>query len=93
MPVMNVAIVGCGWVADWHVADGFAPLPECFSVVACCDTNEERLAAFAQRHDIPRRCLTLQDVLAMPDVDVVVVCTPPSVHHEMVMATLAAGKH
>ena len=93
MPVMNVAIIGCGWVADWHVADGFATLPERFSVVACCDTNDERLAAFSQRHHIARRCLHLQDVLAMPDIDVVVVCTPPSVHHEMVTAALAAGKH
>ncbi|MEO8136520.1 MAG: Gfo/Idh/MocA family oxidoreductase [Betaproteobacteria bacterium] len=90
---MNVAIIGCGWVAGWHVADGFATMPERFDVVACCDTNDERLAAFSERHGILRRCLRFQDVLAMPDVDIVVVCTPPSAHHDMVIAALAAGKH
>jgi predicted dehydrogenase len=93
MKRLDVAIVGCGWVADWHVRDGFALLPDLFSVVACCDTNVSRLQEFAATHGIPRQSRSLEDLLAMDDLDVVVVCTPPSLHHPMLIASLAAGKH
>jgi predicted dehydrogenase len=91
--MLDVALVGCGWVADWHVADGLARLPERFRAIACCDTDEERLAAFASRHGIARTCTRLDEVLGMSDVDCVVVCTPPALHHAMVVACLRADKH
>lgn len=91
--MLRVAIIGCGWVADWHVEDGFAPLPELFSVVGCCDTNAERLREFAARHLIPRTANKYADILSMPDIDAVVICTPPALHYNMVMEALVAGKH
>ena len=91
--MLNVAIVGCGWVSDWHVADGLAHLPGRFRLLACCDTNAERLDAFAARNGTERKVSAYEAVLAMPDIDVVVICTPPALHHCMVMAALKAGKH
>jgi predicted dehydrogenase len=44
---LNVAIIGCGWVSDWHARDGLAHLPDLFRITACCDTEPERLKAFA----------------------------------------------
>jgi predicted dehydrogenase len=90
---MNVAIVGCGWVSDWHVADGLALLPDLFTVAACCDTDAERLKQFAARYGVERQVRNYADVLSMPDIDAVVVCTPPALHHDMVIAALRAGKH
>src|SRR5579872_1120215 len=52
---LKVAVVGCGWVSDWHVRDGFAHLPHQFSLVACCDSNEERLNQFGDRYGVARR--------------------------------------
>jgi predicted dehydrogenase len=91
--MLNIAIVGCGWVSDWHVADGLAHLPERFRVLACCDTNPERLDAFAARYGTERKVSDYDAVLAMPDIDVVVICTPPALHYRMTMAALKAGKH
>lgn len=91
--MLNAAIVGCGWVSDWHVADGLAHLPERFRLLACCDTNAERLDAFAARYGMARKVANYDDVLAMTDIDVVIVCTPPALHHAMVMAALRANKH
>lgn len=91
--MLNAAIVGCGWVSDWHVADGLAHLPDRFTLLACCDTNRERLDAFAARYQTPRKTTEFDAILAMPDIDVVIVCTPPSLHHPMVMSALRAGKH
>src|SRR5512138_1550497 len=91
--MLNAAIVGCGWVSDWHVADGIAHVPDRYRLLVCCDTNPERLDAFASRYGTPRKVARYDDVLAMPDVDVVMLCTPPSLHYPMVMAALEAGKH
>lgn len=91
--MLNAAIVGCGWVSDWHVADGITHLPGSFRLLVCCDTNHDRVDAFAARYGIPRKVRDFADVVAMADIDVVIICTPPSLHHEMVMAALRAGKH
>ena len=90
---LNVAIIGCGWVSDWHARDGLALLPDLFRITACCDTDPQRLKAFAERYDIPHPSQSYADVLARPDVDVVAICTPPSLHYSMIAEALAAGKH
>ena len=91
--MLNAAIVGCGWVSDWHVSDGLAHLPKSYRLLACCDTNSNRLDAFAARYGTPRKVADFSAVVAMSDIDVVIICTPPSLHHEMVRAALRAGKH
>ncbi len=90
---MRIAIVGCGWVASTQVEEGFSKLPELFDVVAACDIDADRAATFGKRYDIARTCGDLHDVLALPDIDAVSICTPPSEHHAMVRAAMASGKH
>lgn len=90
---LKVAMVGCGWVAGLQVENGFAHLPDLFQVAACCDLDEGRLNGFAERYGIGRRFRSLDDCLRTPGIDVVSICTPPSLHHPMVMAALAAGRH
>ena len=93
MERLNVAIVGCGWVAGTQMKEGFRVLPELFDVVACCDNIAERASAFAGSHGIARAATELAEILAMPDIDVVSICTPPMLHHPMALAVLGAGKH
>src|SRR5215475_7413323 len=90
---VNVASVGCGWVADWHTRDGLVHIPEHYSIVACCDTEPAKAKEFAGRHKIPNAFVSFDDVLKRPDVDVVALCTPPSLHYDMVLAALNAAKH
>lgn len=93
MRKLNVAVVGCGWVADWHARDGLVHLPEIYAIAACCDTNPEKGAEFAKRYGIQTVLTRYEDVLALPDIDVVAICTPPSLHYDMVLAALKTGKH
>lgn len=88
---IRVAIVGCG-IGKSHAA-AFRNLPHLFDVVALCDTNEERARALAHQASVDRVTTSFSDVLAMDDVDVVDLCTPPGLHYEQVLAVLAAGKH
>jgi predicted dehydrogenase len=77
MKRLNVAIAGCGWVADWHARDGLAHIPQLFALTACCDTDATKLNAFAQRYGIANALADFADLLARPDIDVVVIATPP----------------
>ena len=47
----------------------------------------------ADEFGVERRTTSFDDLLAMPDLDIIDVCTPPMVHYPMVMAALKAGKH
>jgi len=93
MTRLKVAIIGCGWVGGSQIERGYRELADRFEVAVACDTQPERLGAFADQHGIARRAATLEAVLAMPDVDVVSVCTPPNLHCRQVLAALEAGKH
>ena len=89
---LRVGIVGCGWVAGSQMTRGFDGLPDRFSVVACCDADLARAQRFAKDHGITTVAADFTSLLAL-DLDVVTICTPPSLHHSMVLACLAAGRH
>lgn len=93
MTALKVAIVGCGWVAGTQMQAGFSHLPHLFDVTACCDVDPARAAAFGDAHAIADRSASYEALLQRPDIDVVSICTPPSLHFPMVMAAMAAGKH
>ena len=93
MTRLRVAIIGCGWAGDLQMTRGFTPLPELFEISVCCSRQADRRQAFAARYNIPRQAGRLEDVLAMPDIDVVSICTPPPLHYTMILASLAADKH
>ena len=88
----SVAVVGCG-IGRSHVIEGFLPNADKFKLLAVCDINPERLGAFATEFSIPRKTASFDDLLAMDDLDVIDICTPPMVHREQILKALAAGKH
>ena len=93
MQPLKVAIVGCGWVAGTQVKTGFSALPDLFDLAVCCDSVAGRAEAFATEHRIPRWSRDIEEVLGLPGIDVVSICTPPMLHHPMAVAALTAGKH
>ena len=88
----TVAIVGCG-IGRSHVAEGFLPNADKFTLLAVCDINAERLDAFAGEFSIPRQTANFDDLLAMDDLDIIDICTPPMLHKEQILKALAASKH
>ena len=90
--VFNVAVVGCG-IGRSHIVEGYLPNADKFKVKVLCDLNAERLNALADEFAIAGRVASFDEVLAMADIDIVDICTPPGLHFPMVMAALKAGKH
>jgi predicted dehydrogenase len=84
---MRVGIIGAGFMGSTH-AQAWAETPaELVGVVAETQEAAEGLAAQYGARSYP----SLQAIL--PDVDVVDICTPTHLHHEMALEAAAAGRH
>lgn len=90
--IRTVAIVGCG-IGRSHMKEGYLPNSDRFKVIAVCDLNQERLDSFATDFGIERRTTRFDDLLAMADLDIIDICTPPMVHYPQILAALQAGKN
>lgn len=90
--ILNVAVVGCG-IGRSHIVEGYLPNADRFKVLALCDLDPERLEKVGDEFGIERRITNFDDLLAMDDIDIIDVCTPPGVHYSMVMKALKADKH
>ncbi|GAA4717443.1 Gfo/Idh/MocA family oxidoreductase [Isoptericola chiayiensis] len=94
---MKVAILGTGAIAHHHAdaVHALAQQPglEQVELVAAVDIDAARAEEFATRHSAPRHGTDLQALLDDGDVDVLHICTPPSLHLEQARAALAAGVH
>ncbi len=58
-----------------------------------CDLDPERLARMATRSPGSRTTADVEEILADPDVDAVLLATPVFTHFELASRSLAAGKH
>jgi len=86
----RVALVGCGRIADVHVA----ALREAKQVVAaCCDLNPSVAAAFARRHGVVRSFDDLEAMLAEIRPDAVHLLTPPASHRALIEACARHHAH
>ncbi|MEO8683375.1 MAG: Gfo/Idh/MocA family oxidoreductase, partial [Devosia sp.] len=90
--IKTVAIVGVG-IGRSHIVEGYLPNADQYKVLALCDLNVERMTAVGDEFGIERRVTSFDDLLAMADIDIIDICTPPMLHFPMVMAALKAGKH
>lgn len=86
----GIAIVGCGFVADFYVAT-IPNHPE-LSIVGAYDRDPQRGVAFAAHYTLDW-FPDLDAVLADDRVRIVVNLTSPESHYEVSRAALRAGKH
>jgi len=87
---MNIAIVGCGYVAEFY-ARTLGNYPE-LTLSAACDRNAENLQAFCRRWQVAPRA-SIDELLDDPSVDLVLNLTNPRSHYEVSKRCLEAGKH
>jgi predicted dehydrogenase len=87
---LRVGIVGLGRGA---VLDRALRLQPGCEVVAVCGRRESATRAYAAANGGLRTHERYADLVADPDVDAVVVASPPPFHAEQAIAALGAGKH
>lgn len=87
---VNIAILGCGYVADFYMATlGNHPNLE---VIGVYDNNPSRLAEFSRYYNA-RAYKNLNDLLNDSTVELVLNLTNPRAHYDLTKACLEAGKH
>ena len=90
--MINVAIVGTGNIANVHMG-GLLTFPDRCRVVALCDIYPEKAEKMKEKYQLD--CQVFDDhqkmIEAMPDIDIVHVCTPPYVHAEIAIHSMDAG--
>jgi predicted dehydrogenase len=90
--ILNVAVIG-GGIGRYHITEGYLPNADRFRVAVICDIDPARMNALADEFGVTGRESDFAAVLARDDIDVVDICTPPMLHHPMIVAALRAGKH
>ena len=90
--MLKVGIIGTGAIAHEH-ARAIALVGESVSLVAAADQLQQRLIDFANSYTIPSRYMSAAALISDPEVDLVVVATPPSAHEEATVAALDNGKY
>lgn len=88
----DIAVVGCGGVAEMHF-QAHSRHPERVRVVAACDLGAARAEAAGQRWEIPSVFASLPEMIRGARWEVAVVCTPTPVREAVVQELAAAGKH
>ncbi len=87
---IRIGLVGCGNVSAKYLATvGGAAGVE---VVACADRDAERALAIEADFGI-QALASVDELLALPEVDLVLNLTAPRAHAEVSLAAIAAGKH
>ena len=89
-PAVGVGLVGYGAIAKAHAASIIATAG--LDLHAVCDVSAER-RSLAQRELGVAAHESIDGLLGDPEVGLVVVGTPPSLHADPVVAALDAGKH
>lgn len=88
---LRVAIVGCGDIGILR-AKALAQSPGC-QLVVTADTDSAKARASAALVPGAEAMTDWRQAVKREDVDAVVISTPPSLHEEMVITALEAGKH
>ena len=88
---MKIALAGAGAFGEKHL-DGLDKI-DGVDVVALVGRTLEKTKEIADRRGIATATTELDDVLAMDDVDAVILCTPTQMHASQAIACMDAGKH
>ena len=89
---IGIGIIGPGGISQSVHIPGFQLCSEA-AVTAVAGRRKEQVAAVGDRFGIPHRFTDWREVIRHPEVDAVVIATPPHLHHEIAVAAAKAGKH
>lgn len=86
---MKVGLIGCGNIAGIYTENS-RKLPG-FDLVACADVDPARAEAYAAQHRL--RAMSVAEMLASDEIEMILNLTTPLAHHEVALAALNHGKH
>ena len=91
MSSIKIGIIGMGHISNIY-CENLCTVHENTDVVACADVFPEAAREKAEKWGIPE-VLTVDEILAREDIQILVNLTPPQNHYEIIKRCLNAGKH
>jgi predicted dehydrogenase len=85
----KVGIIGCGNISGIYLENG--KVFDAFDIVAVADIDMSRAEARAAEYNIERAC-TVEELLADPEIEIVISLTIPAAHAEVAIQAVTAGK-
>ncbi|MBS7606343.1 Gfo/Idh/MocA family oxidoreductase [Candidatus Bathyarchaeota archaeon] len=89
--ILNVGVIGVGVIGKSHLQA--LTVQKNAKAIAIADINEETLKTAAKQFKIKKCFRDYHDLLALKDLDAVIVATPPFNHAEITCNAASAGKH
>ena len=86
---VKVGVIGCGKISDVYFQAG--KTFEVLDIVACADLDTTRAKAKAEQHAIPH-VYSVEELLADPEIEIVINLTIPNAHAEIALQAIDAGK-
>ena len=89
--VVKLGVIGLGGVANWKLKEiATCPLAR---LVAVCDVRPEAVEQVRRSYPVPHGLTDYRDLLALDDVDAVMISTPNALHCPIALAAFETGKH
>lgn len=90
MNKIKIGIIGCGNISSIYMEN--IPTFDHLSLMACADLDVKRAQAQAEKYQI-QKAYTVNELLADPEIDLVINLTIPKAHAEICIQALQSGKH
>lgn len=89
---LKVGVIGAGGIATWAHMPAWVTMND-VEIVAICDIKLEKAKALAQKHNVPQVFENYKDLLNLPGLDAVDICTPNYLHSIIAVEALEKGLH
>ena len=89
---LHCGIIGAGRIGRVHAETLAFRLPES-QLLAIADLNREAAQAVAARCNIPKVAASPTEIIADPEIDAVLICSPTATHVDLIVQAAQAGKH
>ncbi|WOQ16892.1 Gfo/Idh/MocA family oxidoreductase [Raineyella sp. W15-4] len=95
---LGIGVISLGWMGRLHTR-GYKGLAEHFPeseasvrLISACDPVAETRKIAVEQLGFGKAVADYRELLAMPEVDLVSICSPNYLHHEIALAAVEAGK-
>ncbi len=88
---VNLGVIGLGGAANWKLGE-IVTCPKA-SLLSVCDVRPEAVDSVRKRYQVPHSCTDYRELLALDELDAVVISTPNALHCPISLAAFEAGKH
>jgi myo-inositol 2-dehydrogenase/D-chiro-inositol 1-dehydrogenase len=88
---IGVGLIGSGFIASIH-ADSFKKIHHA-DILAVMSPPPGEAKSFAEKHKIPKHFTDLDGMLALEEIDMVIIGAPNHLHCEICVKAAESGKH